>query len=88
MGLVMPCCIKPEEPEGSRRTWLEGDGFGNAVLHKPEEPEGSHVNGGYSLKEMGLVMPCCIKPEEPEGQWSIWLEGDGVLVMPCCIKPE
>ncbi|KAM1372324.1 hypothetical protein ACFX2I_023159 [Malus domestica] len=34
MGLVMPCCIKPEEPEGSRRTWLEGDGFGDAMLHK------------------------------------------------------
>ncbi|KAM1410532.1 hypothetical protein ACFX13_023627 [Malus domestica] len=87
MGLVMPCCIKPEEPEGSRRTWLEGDGFGNAVLHKPEEPEGSRVNGGYGLKEMGLVMPCCIKPKEPEGQWSIWLEGDGVLVMPNSAKP-
>ncbi|TQE02902.1 hypothetical protein C1H46_011460 [Malus baccata] len=34
MGLVMPCCIKPEEPEGSRKTWLERDGFGDAVLHK------------------------------------------------------
>ena len=28
-------------------------------------PEGT--NGRCGLKEMGLVMPCCIKLEEPEG---------------------
>ncbi|TQE10105.1 hypothetical protein C1H46_004275 [Malus baccata] len=66
----------------------EGDGFDDAVLYNSGHPEEVCVLCG--LKEMGLVMPCCIKPEEPEesrvnGGYSLKEMG---LVMPCCIKPK
>ncbi|RXH88668.1 hypothetical protein DVH24_000267 [Malus domestica] len=44
---------------------LEGNRFDDAMLHSGGLPEEIHALCG--LNAMGLVMPCCIKPEEPEG---------------------